>query len=672
MLRPEPQGAVDVQAGRLSTVASRCSWRQACLAWAMVLLASPAWAVPTLDTLWPETTKGVIATDDVSGLRERWQKTQLGQLMNDEVMQPFSDDIRRQIRSRFRRFHRHLGFSWQDLEDVASGEVSLAVIQPAPDDGAVGVLADVEGNAQAAQEMLEKIGGVLTEQGATLSEQEIAGTTVRIYELATRSAPAGGKSQVVLFHHQDVLGAVDHLKVASDILSRLADGSTTGSLHDHPPYRAVVDRVAQDEQGLTPDIRWFADPFAYIQTIRTLRPPSDSRRPRDFLKILGAEGFPAIQALGGSIHLYVEGQYEILHRTSIYAPRDPEADEGERFQLSARMLSFPNGDSLQPLSWIPRDLATFACFQWDVHQAFDAVGTLVDRVVGEDEVWADVQDQLLNDPHGPKISLRDDLVANLGHRMTVITDNQLPITPQCERLLVAVEARNLEALASTIDKVMEAEPNAELREVAGHRVWEIVEEEEEELEIKLEAPAFDPLAGVEEEEEEAEEAGLPNSAVCVARGHLLVATHMEFLADLLHDPEPRLRLEAGADYQAVAESLDNLLPGPHCFRYFSRTEEELRPTYELIRQGKMPESETVLGKILNAIYGDAESEELREQKIDGTHLPNFEVVRRYFGPSGLKCRAEEENWVLVGTLLSRRVPPADMALREADDEAERQ
>ena len=80
-------------------------------------------------------------------------------------------------------------------------------------------------------------------------------------------------------------------------------------------------------------------------------------------------------------------------------------------------------------------------------------------------------------------------------------------------------------------------------------------------------------------------------------------------------------------------------------RSFSRTDEEYRPTYELIRQGKMPESESLLGKLLNRLLGPEDEDVLREQQIDGSQLPDFEAVRRYLGPAGLFLRIEKRRLV---------------------------
>ena len=58
------------------------------------------------------------------------------------------------------------------------------------------------------------------------------------------------------------------------------------------------------------------------------------------------QGFTAIQGVGGFLNFSTD-KYEMLHRTFIYAPGN-QAEGQERFELSARMLKFPNGGTFTP------------------------------------------------------------------------------------------------------------------------------------------------------------------------------------------------------------------------------------------------------------------------------------------------------------------------------------
>jgi hypothetical protein len=121
------------------------------------------------------------------------------------------------------------------------------------------------------------------------------------------------------------------------------------------------------------------------------------------------------------------------------------------------------------------------------------------------------------------------------------------------------------------------------------------------------------------------------------------------------------KLTAATDYAEVDAALARLLDGPVSIKCFRRTDEAYRPSYELLRQGKMPESETLMGRLLNRLLTPPEDEEegvLRKQKIDGRQLPPFEMVRRYFSPGGTVVRSLDDGWLVVGASLTKRLPQA--------------
>ena len=114
------------------------------------------------------------------------------------------------------------------------------------------------------------------------------------------------------------------------------------------------------------------------------------------------------------------------------------------------------------------------------------------------------------------------------------------------------------------------------------------------------------------------------------------------------------QLIAAEDFQLVQSHLEKLGAGADSLRYFSRTDEEYHPTYELIRLGRMPEAESILGRMLNRMMGPEDKDVLRKQSIDGSQLPEFEAVRRYLGPGGGYSRTEQDGWYVSGVLLNKQ------------------
>jgi hypothetical protein len=43
----------------------------------------------------------------------------------------------------------------------------------------------------------------------------------------------------------------------------------------------------------------------------------------------------------------------------------------------------------------------------------------------------------------------------------------------------------------------------------------------------------------------------------------------------------------------------------------------------------------------------------RRQKIDGSQLPEYEVVRRYLGPAGFQATSEPDGWFFKGFTLNK-------------------
>jgi hypothetical protein len=147
---------------------------------------------------------------------------------------------------------------------------------------------------------------------------------------------------------------------------------------------------------------------------------------------------------------------------------------------------------------------------------------------------------------------------------------------------------------------------------------------------------------------------MPHAAVTAAHGHLLIASHLDFLKKILPQLAAREQLARDVDYRLVNGTLLQFAPPEHCLEAFSRTDEEYRPTYELIKLGKMPESETMLARILNAIAGPTKKGVGRKQRINGSKMPDFQIVRRYLGPAGMEMTSEANGWFVKGFMLPKQ------------------
>jgi hypothetical protein len=292
-----------------------------------------------------------------------------------------------------------------------------------------------------------------------------------------------------------------------------------------------------------------------------------------------------------------------------------------------------------------------------MQEAFEYSKTLVDEVAGA-PVFEDIMDSLKNDANGPRVDLRQGLVRHLGERATFFSDYRLPITTSSERWLVALEVKDQAAVQATIDQAMKADPDAKKRVIGTHTAWEIIEQttpaEVEELNIA--SPGFGDFGNDEEEEEEERGPLLSHAAFTVGFGQLLVASHMDYLEEVLNRGVGQQALDNTKDFVMINHALTKIGAGQDAVRYFSRMDKEFHTTYELIKQGKMPESESLLGDALNRLFAPEEKGAVREQQIRGDKMPDYEKVRVYLGPAGIYVQSEDNGWLVGGCVVKK---PAD-------------
>jgi hypothetical protein len=635
--------------------------------------------IPPAENLLPKSTQGFIAVTNVDALIEHFDNTELGKLTSDPVMKPFTEDVKRQFESRWSNVYDRLGVTLDDLREVPGGEVGIGLIEPAKKKAALAITIDITGHHKEARAMLENIDKKLLADGAKRTELKDANFSEPIVEYllplkeeeqeaeGSKFEGKSGTSQgagvlpapdapnarhAFYFTRGDFLCTSDNLAVMHGILARLAGkGSLEDTLAEVQGFKMVAKRCAADAGDVVPQFRWFLHPIGYAAVARAATPPDQWKRGKSVLELMQNQGFDAIKGVGGFAS-FADESFDLVHRTVVYAPQP--------YEKSMKMLKFENGTDYTPQDFVPREIATYTTLYFDVLNAFDNFGPLFDELLGggESGAWIDMLENLKTDRKGPMIDLRGELVEHLDHRISIITDYQMPITTSSERILICIQVKKGkdEALAKAIEKAMKNDPNSKKREENGQVIWEIVEQEgpaaeEPTIELSDVEPTVNPPK--KSILNRKEEHFFPHAAITVRNGQLFVASHLDFLLKIMKPYEERELLRNDADYKLVNEVIEKMSPNDKCARVFSRTDEEYHTTYELIRQNKLPESESLLNRVLNQLFGEGKKGKPRPQKLDGSQLPEYDTVRRYLNPAGFQATAEEEGWFLKGFTLSK-------------------
>ena len=93
--------------------------------------------------------------------------------------------------------------------------------------------------------------------------------------------------------------------------------------------------------------------------------------------------------------------------------------------------------SLKPPTGVPGELAACLVARLDPMTAFESFGGIFDEIAadGEKGTYKELIDDLRDNPKGPRVDLRKDIVGQLGEVVTVLTDCQMPLCPTSERAM---------------------------------------------------------------------------------------------------------------------------------------------------------------------------------------------------------------------------------------------
>jgi len=650
-------------------------------------------AAPSTDQLLPNTTKAYFAVPNLEDLQKRFETTQIHQLMTDPVIKPFAEDLKRQLQSRFDQTGIRLGISFEDLENLKAGEAASAVIAVEDDEQphALALLVDVTGSLEEAQELVNRIGKELVDQGAEQSTTEVAGQEVTKYTITDEENPEVSYSAYYIIFNDHII-ATDHTKVLADVMARFetpGDDNVAGI----EAYQAAMQRC-DDASEVAPQIRWFVEPFGYAKTIQAAAGVIPEGK--NFQQLLLGQGFGAIRGLGGWV-VVAEGENEFTHHTFVYAPRDDEginaqialedeaqsngtekddrtaAKESDHYRLAARMLDFPNSETQAPQSWIPANVSTYTTMNWNLRDSFEYAKTLVNDYLDAEEgqdLFEEILEGIAHDVNGPQLDIREELVGYLAGRVSIMTGFKEPVDVDTHQWLAAIDVTDAPAVRKAVAKFMSAEPNKHEREFNGFTIYEVLNVEEE-IDVELNVDFGDGFGdegfgdggfgdegfggedfGAGDEEAAGSQPLISQWAVTVSdSGHIIVASSADFIEDLLREQDAA-KLDGTDDYQRVEAALKALGADSTSMRMFSRLDKKNEPNYKLLQQGKMQQTDTIAGKLLNRLMGSAD-EDNKIEKLDVSKMPEFEKVAKYLGPSGTYVQTRGDGWFISGAVLKK-------------------
>lgn len=617
------------------------------------LSATAATAATAINYL-PANAAGVVRVPDVPQLRQAWQKTTLYSVSEDQAMQPLLEASFGPKGTIWSDVGDRIGIRGKDLINIGTGELVVAWL-PFENDrrqpSAICLIAETKGKEADAAAVLKRIDQDLRQNGSTRRDVIQNGQEIRIYQPETR--PGQLKiEQVAITSDGERIIAADRDSVVIEILQAIAGDRTAGSLADDELYQTVRTKVEQrtkiDQPGS--EVEWFVRPLAMGRIVRDVAKVDRGNKVK-ILNLLENQGFDAIQAMGGTV-VVSQGEFDLLHRGYIHAP--PVTSQPERYRLAARMLQFPNGDLYQMPGWIPKTTASVTQINWKIEDAFWAVETLVDEAFN-DRIFRPTIAGILEDEEGPQIDIENNVLPNLGNHLLLLTDNTEPITIDSERLLVAIEVRNEDAIRNAVRKAMEVEPDvSRVESVDGVDIWKVQRGGESE---DINEEFFNDF-GITEPEGEDQQPLLDTWAIAMVgkadgstMSYLIFASHVDFLVDVAE----RIRSGAGdglnqlPEIKSLLETTKQVGADQIAIHRIVRLRESLRTKYELQRRGELKDSDSVLASLVRRIANTKDEPEIERPNV--AKWPAFEQIQDFFRNASSFVETTPEGWNLNAFLL---------------------
>jgi len=574
-----------------------------------LLAVSGAGALPPGEELVPASTRGFFSVPQVPRFRQAWDKTPFAAMLNDPAMKPYRDEVKASIDKGQAVMTWYLGLTADDLWEMGSGELVVAVIHDAGQKPAHLLILDVAGKTKEADQVLRQAGKRLTDGGARRTEQKIGDVGAMVFDLPPNLAD-GLIQRYYYLRKGDCLLASTTAEAAADVLGRLGSGAAN-TLASVKAFQETTLRAQKDLEAI--HFRYFTEPLAYLEAVRILRDQKPKEKP-DRLKVYKTEGFDALRGFGGA-GVLATADNQVLARNYVYAPRP--------YRRAMQMLDFSDEPAVPPPSWIPQDAA--ACLSLSVKylEAFNAYSTLFDALYGEGDTGV-FEDTLTGtaDPNiGPGVNLRKEVIGALRGPLWRLQLRAKAGDPN--QWLVGAQVNQEKTVAAAVGRLFKGDRDIKSWNNPGQlRMWQIL-------------PPMKDRRG-----REVKYWGLPPSTIAVAWQHLLVAETPELLL------RPRATDMANAqEYNDMMMLLDKLGGNTAFLRGMLRNEDQLADALAELRAGKgQPEGN--LTQFLRAVLVPHARPNDQAKILE--MLPAFDKLGpQSWGESGLHGVNREDGWLLL-------------------------
>jgi hypothetical protein len=433
----------------------------ACLGFGAGGLVRPAAAAEGVADLVPADVELAVIIDDLATTSAAWSKTRWGSLFSGGIFAPLQRELEQADIAAPLHLRPWFGIDWNDLSSWngsaayvlfgnGRGEVQAAWIFLAP--------------AAKQRELLAHAERYFAARRFELVEETVAESRIVFFR-----SPANQQRsrEPAYFTNERCCGVATSRDAAAMLVGRMAQRDFR-SLTKVPEYGATRQHEASTS-GLD-EIKFWVRP---LELWKLLRSRDAVPANPDWLAIQARQGFESLRAVRGVVTFPASGPCEIELQGEIFLTRP--------LTKAARLLDLKPGKGMVLPPWVAEDFAVLSQWQCDAPGFVSSFGQLFDEVnepgpEGQG-LFEDIIDGLRDDPEGPRVDLRREVIAHLGPEMLSLADRVSP-PPDANlaaqtRSLLAVQCRNPEAVTKGLQRFFAADNEVQHGKIGSHPLWTI-------------------------------------------------------------------------------------------------------------------------------------------------------------------------------------------------------
>ncbi len=568
-------------------------------------------AAPPPEQLLPITTREFFASPNVEQMRASFQETQFGKLLNDPLMKEFTQDLSNQtLKAQGITF---LGFTLDDLSQLCGGEAAWATVEAGRGQRGEILLLNVTGKDKRLAEVLHERSRRLKEAGG--SESIETTNEVRLF-IQEKPAQENNRGQVrVHCVKEDLLIVASSVSLIEGVLQRWA-GAPGNSLADLPAFKSIAART-RPQAGEKVQVRFFFDPFGLNDLNRS---SSRGKKEDDLMNELKKAGLDAFKGIGGFFS-FDSNNYDFFYRAAACAPKP--------HRKGMAIFQFVESDDFVPPCWVCAPLSAYTTVCIDLRKSFDGLGPIYDQVLidGEEGTFEQTVQDIKQDPK-IKLDLREELLAQLGNRVVLLSASTLPTTKKSNCFLVAIPVKNRKIVEDAVFRFYDGDSRLKKRTFQDrYTIWETAS--------MRKAP------GAEEQETQS----IPDHAVAVTHDYLYLSSNVDLLEAVLRRERAKdapLWLHKQEDYQRFTREVARLGGSKVVAQQFVNLSSALRVIYEMIRRNTLKDAGSVTADLLLGLVEEG------QLKLKGELLPEYSKISHHLGTGGNFTRTTPDGWEIIG------------------------